>query len=145
MVQHSASCAGGTHDDAAKRASDIYRLHRAAKGMDAVGRWFAAALADGQSDGVLYDSRHDAVLHQHHNEQYYAFICIGPYDMDVCSAAGFLEGMRLCYGSGLTDRDHPAGGRVVIPRNTREEHRSLMRSIQNKGRTRPSGLVYPGE
>lgn len=135
------------HSDAAKRVSDQYRLHRTALGMAAVGRWFAVRISDGTSDGVLYDTRRDAVRHQHHNETYYAFIAIGPYDMDVAEAEEFVSTVRTLYDANirLTDPDHVAGGREVIPRVTREDQASLMRSIRNKGRTRPGGLVYPGE
>lgn len=147
LIQHSAGCAGGAHTDAAKRVSDTYRLHRTALGQAAVGRWFAPALADGASDGVLYDSKRDAVRHQHHNEQYYAFVCIGPYDMNVCEAEEFVRMVRTFYDANirLTDPDHTNGGRDVIPRVTREDQSSLIRSIRNKGRTRPGGFVYPGE
>jgi hypothetical protein len=149
IVKHSAGCpnAGMLHSDAAKRVSDTYRLHKTALGYDAIGQWFAAALADGSSNGVLYETKRDAVRCQHHNEQWYAFIQLGPWDMDVCEAESFIGTVRALYDAGLRlpDPDHARGGRDVITRATREDQRSLIASIANRGRTRPSGLVYPGE
>jgi hypothetical protein len=153
VVMHDVGCERaqrtpfGDHSDAAKRVSDTYRLHRAAEGLAAIGRWFAAALADGTTDGQLYDCKRDAVLHQHHNEQWYAFVCINPGDMNPCEAEGFLAVQRTLYEHGirLTDPDHLRGGREVVQRVTREDQHSLIRSIASGGRTRPSGLVYPGE
>ena len=137
----------GDHSDAAKRASDAYRLHKAALGFAAVGKFIAVALADGSSDGVLYDTKRDAVRHQHHNEQWYAFICINPGDFNPCEAEEYLAINRTLYEHGirLTDPEHARGGREVIQRATVEDQRSLVRSIASGGRSRPSGLVYPGE
>ena len=137
----------GDHSDAAKRCSDTYRLHRTAKGLDAIGQWFATALADGTTDGELYESKSDAVRHQHHNEQMYAFICISPGDWTPCEAEEFLALQRMLYSRGirLTDPDHVRGGRQVVQRAGIEDQRSLVASIANRGRTRPSNLVYPGE
>ena len=148
-VTHSEGCpaAGMPHSDAARRLSDTYRLHRLAAGMDAIGQWFAARLDDGSSDGVLYATRRDAVRHQHHNEQFYAFVAIGPWDTDVCEAEAFIQMNRSLYDAGLrlSDPDHVSGGREVIQRATREDQRSLIASIATRGRVRPSGLIYPGD
>jgi hypothetical protein len=132
---------GKLHSDAAKRVSDAYRLHRSALGVAAVGKWIAVALADGASDGVLYDSKTDAVRHQHGNEVWFAYLTIGPWDMDTCQAEDYLAAVRLWYEAGIPLTDP----REVIPRATVEDQRSLMRSIANGGRSRPSGLIYPGE
>lgn len=153
VVLHQAGCDPrrrtpfGFHSDAAKRVSDTYRLHRTADPIGSIGSWFAAALADGTTDGVLYDGKRAAVRHQHHNEQWYAFVCINPGDMSPCEAEEFLATCRMLYDRGirLTDPDDLHGGRQVIQRATVEDQRSLVRSIANGGRTRPSGLVYPGE
>jgi hypothetical protein len=135
------------HSDAAKRVSDTYRLHRTVMGGDAIGGFFAVKLADGTSDGVLYDTKRDAVRHQHHNEQWYAFVAVGPFDMDVCAAETFIGTVRTFYDAGLRlpDPEHARGGLDVVQRVTREDQASLVASIKGKGRTRPSGLVYPGE
>jgi hypothetical protein len=93
LIPHTPTCMrkGMGHSDAAKRCSDTYRLHRSANLTNAIRKWIAVALADGTSDGVLYDTKRDAVRHQHHNEQFYAFVCIGPHDMAPCDAEEFLE------------------------------------------------------
>jgi len=137
----------GDHSDAAKRVSDLVRLHKAALNQAAIGKFLAVALADGTSDGVLYDTKRDAVRHQKHREQLYAFVCISPGDVTPCEAEEFLATARMLYDKGirLTDPDHAKGGREVIQRAAAEDQRSLMRSIANGGRTRPAGLVYPGE
>jgi hypothetical protein len=149
IVAHSAGCPsrGMLHSDAAKRVSDTYRLHRTALGGDAVGRFMAVRLDDGSSDGVLYDTKRDAVRHQHHNEQFFAFAAIGPWDMDVCEAETFINTVRVFYDAGLRlpDPQDAHGGPDVVQRVTREDQASLVRSIASGGRIRPSGLVYPGE
>lgn len=128
------------HSDAAKRISDTYELHRIAGGLDTVGKWFAAALADGRTDNVLYDSKRDAVLHQHHNEQLYTFIKMNPGPMTPCDAEVMLKTARTLHDKGLrlTDPDDAHGGRDVIKRLTVEDQRTLA-----KGRT--SNLILPWE
>lgn len=136
----------GEHSDAAKRLRDEYALHRLTDPIGNTGRWFAVALQDGSSDHVLYDTRRDAVTHQHHNEMYYAYIQIVPATMTLCDAESFLAAVRKIYDSGtrLTDRDHRAGGREVIARATQEDQYSLIRSINRGGLERPSNLIIPG-
>jgi hypothetical protein len=111
------------HDDAAKRLSDEYNLHRIGMGEKAIGQWFAARLNDGTSDHVLYENKREAVRHQHHNERYYTFIKIGPFSMTDCSAAVMLKTGRALEDSGLrmADPDHHAGGMDVIKRVTVED------------------------
>jgi hypothetical protein len=137
----------GGHSDAAKRVSDTYRLHKIGIGNQAIGQWFAARLADGTTDNVLYGTKRAAVRHQHHNEVYFAFVCIGPGDMSPCEADEFLALNRMLYDKGIrmTDPDDVKGGREIVQRSTVEDQRSLVRSIASGGRIRPSGLVYPGE
>jgi hypothetical protein len=147
LVLHDTDCpnTGAGHSDAAKRVSDTWRLHRSAIGLDAAGKWFAASLADGSSDGVLYDCKRDAVRHQHHNERWYAFLRIGPADCSPCEGEVFLEINRMLWSKNIrmTDPDDLSGGPDVIRRTAREDDRSLMRSIASGGRTRPSNLIYP--
>lgn len=139
-VLHSPGCmTKRAHSDAARRVSDIYRLHRTAQGMDAIGRWFAAALADGTSDGVLYDSKTDAVRHQHHNEMWFAYCSIGPWDMSPCEAEDWLAAVRMFYDAGIPMTDP----REVVQRATREDQRSLIRHVASRGRVPLSGLVNP--
>lgn len=135
---------GQEHTDAAKRVSDTYRLHRLADYFANLGRWIAVALSDGTSDGELYDSKSDCVIHQHHNEMYYAYIRISPHDMTPCASEAYLKVHRTMYDKGirLADPDHRSGGMDLIPRVAREDMRSLMRSVRSGGRIRPSNLTF---
>jgi hypothetical protein len=124
------------HTDAAKRVSDTFRLHRLADPIGNTGRWFAASLADGSSDGTLYDTRRDAVTHQHHNEQNYTFIQIIPADMNPCQAESHMGAIRKLHDAGisLVDRDHRAGGRSLIPRVAAEDQRAQVAAILSGGK-----------
>jgi hypothetical protein len=135
----------GGHSDAAKRASDQWKLHRVALGLGAIGQWFAVRLSDGTGDGTLYPSKYEAVRHQHHNEMYYAFLCIAPTDLGVCDADVYIKTARALYDVGVRMHapDDPAGGRSTIMRATREDQLSLTRSIARRGRTVPGNLVMP--
>lgn len=128
------------HTDAAKRVADIYNLHRIGRGLNAVGKWVAVALSDGHSDDTLYDSKRDAVIHQRHNEKYYAFVCITPSDMKVCEAEVVLRKNRELYDKGLrwSDPDHKHGGPEVIKRLTVEDELASIRG-------RATNLIFPWE
>jgi hypothetical protein len=93
------------HSDAAKRVSDIYSLHRVADPYGNIGSWFAAALADGTSDMVLYDSKQSAISHQHHNENYYTFIQVVPAMMTPCETEVMLKIARMLYDKGNRQTD----------------------------------------
>lgn len=128
------------HSDAAKRLSDTYNLHRIALDLNAVGKWFAASLAEGRSDNVLYDSKLDCVTHQHHNEQYYVFVKIAPCGMDACEAEVMLRTQRNLYDAGMrmADPDHKHGGPDVIRRLTVEDQLQQMMG-------RNTNLIMPWE
>jgi hypothetical protein len=119
------------HSDAAKRLCDTYNLHRIAIGDDAIGKWFAAALSDGDSDQVLYNSKVECVRHQRHNEQYYTYIKIIPPSMKVCEAEVMLTTARQLYDNGMrmTDPDHKHGGLDLITRLTAEDQLAQMRGV----------------
>lgn len=138
-MNHDSYCRTLEHSDAAKRISDTFSLHRIADPIGNVGKWFACAIQDGTTDNTLYDSRVDAIRHQHHNEWYYAYIQIVPSQMTVCAAEMFLSGVRKTYEArkGLMDRDSPNGGLEIIPRLTVEDQRA-----QNAGK--PTNLIVPG-
>lgn len=134
MGQHEHWCKRLSHSDAAKRFADNYNLHRVANPYGSIGKWIAIALQDGNSDQELYDSKLDAVRHQHHNEQRYAFVKIGPYSMALCEAAVILETNRRAYSRGfrMTDPDHKHGGMDLITRLTAEDQLAQMRgAVQN--------------
>lgn len=140
--QHTAWCPSKMfgHTDAAKRVADTYNLHRIGRGINAVKKWFAVSLSEGRSDDVLYDSKRDAVRHQRHMEQYYAFICIAPCDMKACEAEVILSTNRRLYDKGMryADPDHHAGGPEVIKRLTVEDQLAAMRG-------RATNLLMPWE
>lgn len=143
LVAHDPGCkyarpADGGHTDAAKRVADAYNLHLLAGAGFArnpsVGQWLAVALADGASDGVLYETRAACVRHQHHNEQLYAFLRVVPSSMTVCQAEAFLRMHRLAYDNGfrLTDPQAPGGGREIIPRLSGEEFGAQITALERR-------------
>lgn len=90
----------GMHTDAAKRIADQYTLHRLADLYGHIGKWMACRLDDGTSDGILYESKPQAILYQHHNENWYTFIQIVPAQMTPCEAEVMLKTARMIYGAG---------------------------------------------
>jgi len=127
MTQHEYGCRHeGQHSDAAKRLADAYNLHYEAGalyGATNVGKWIAAKLDDGRTDNTVYDSKYDAVMHQHHDEQYYTFVRIIPSSMSVCAAEAMLRMGRLYfdYQMKTADRDSRSGGFEIIPRLSIED------------------------
>lgn len=115
------------HTDAATRVSDEFNTHRMADPYGSIGKYFAAALNDGRSDHVLYDSKQDCIRHQHHNEQFYTFIRISPTTMNPCNAEVMLSVARRAYDNGmrLTDPDHKSGGPELIKRTSLEDQLAL--------------------
>lgn len=95
----------GDHSDAAKRVADIYSLHRIADPYGNIGFWIACSLADGQSDMVLYETKRDAIRHQHHNENHYTYIQIVPSTMTPCEAEVMLKVARMAYDKGMRISD----------------------------------------
>lgn len=142
MTRHEAWCQQKAfgHSDAANRVYDTYNLHRVAIGSDAIGKWFASALADGRSDNVLYDSKRECVRHQHHNEEYYTFIKIVPPSMRICEAEVMLKAARNLHSIGLriADPDHKHGGLDVIKRLSVEDQLA-------QARGRNTNLIMPWE
>lgn len=135
---------GQSHSDAAKRIADEFNMHREADPYGNLGKWLAFALADGSSDHQVYDSKRDAVRHQHHNETRYMFVQVVPRTMWDCDAEALLNVHRRMYNSGvrLVDPDHRAGGPEMIRRATREDMKAQLRVIRSRGRSAPSNLQY---
>jgi hypothetical protein len=123
LVRHDPGCrwsreADGGHSDAAKRISDTYNLHVTCGAR--LGQVFAFGLADGQTDGQLYDSREDAANHQRHNEGWKGYVRIGPGGMTVCAAAAVLRWQRQAAELAPARRGERSGGLEPIPRLTIE-------------------------
>lgn len=127
LLTHDPGCdyarqADGGHSDAARRISDTANLHLMAgegfRGLTGanphIGRVFACGLADGRSDGVLYDTLDDAVTHQHHDEDWYAYLRVSPGGLSVCEAASLLRLHRQGRQAGL--RMAGTTPRVPVPR-----------------------------
>jgi hypothetical protein len=129
LVRHDKGCpnAGLAHSDAAKRVYDTYHLHRTADLYGSLGKWFASALADGTSDNVLYDSKSEAIRHQHHNENYYTYIQVTQANMTVCSAEVMLKIARTLYNKGWRMTDPGTARRDPIKRMSTEDMLDLMR------------------
>ena len=129
-MTHDEGCSVKTHSDAARRASDAVNLHYSVLGFDAVGKWVAVRLSDGRSDGVLYDSKREAVRHQA-DERLCAFIRISPGGMNACRAESFLKMSRMARDAGfrLADPDAKHGGLDLIPRLTNEDQRRQMSAL----------------
>lgn len=137
LIRHDAGCKyarpeGGGHTDAAKRIRDTVNLHMVANRDNSRGCFIACALADGSSDGVLYPTRRAAVIHQHHDEQWYLYIRIMGHSMTICQAESLLYMHRLAYDNGfrMADPDGPGGGHDLIPRITREENAALITALE---------------
>lgn len=88
-------------NDAARRCADHINTHVLVNGEDATGKWVAVKLSDGDSDGILYPTKKDAVRHQLHEMQC-AYICIPPAcHMSTDDAASFLQTNRKLYDAGM--------------------------------------------
>ena len=148
-MTHSIACPkkASEHTDAAKRVADTYALHRLAVPLECVGHWFAVALNDGTSDGVLYPTKQECIRHQKHNEQWYAFVRMMPGTMTVCDAEIFLATHRKMYDAGLRmqDPDDRNGGRDIIPRVNQEDQFSQIMSILSGGRNPQRNMRYRGK
>jgi hypothetical protein len=99
------------YSDAARRCSDWVRLHVIG---GSVGKWAAIRLADGSSDGIAYDTRRDAILHQLH-EQLCCYIKVPPDDMTPREAEYFLGFHRKVYDAGYRMADPDSDVEVIMP------------------------------
>jgi len=105
--------------DAGKRAADIVTMHAIA---GSAGKWAALRLADGGSDGVLYDTRSDAISHQLW-EEYCAYVMIPPGGMTAREGTEWLNFNRSLYDAGwhLADPDHA----VINPVRQEDANRKM--------------------
>lgn len=116
------------YSDAAKRCSDIIKLHILA-GMG--GKYAAIRLSDGGSDDTVYDTRRDAITHQLH-EQQCAYIKIPRDDMPPSHAERFLQIQRELYDKGFRLCD-PDGPELISPITTEglAQSMALLRGARN--------------
>jgi hypothetical protein len=89
--------------DAARRLRDAVNLHvavaRETREQRSTPPFVAIDLADGTSDGVLYDSRRDAVRHQKSDYRFY--VKVGPKGMGEREALVVLMYARRAYKAGV--------------------------------------------
>lgn len=114
--------------DDGRRLADA---HNAARRQGGGGRWIAARLSDGGTDGVIYDARADAVRHQLHETQC-AYIRVFPIsDMTAAEATAILRVNRDAYNAGyrmVDPADSPMmSSRGPVIRPNRAERRRMMR------------------
>lgn len=107
--------------DAGRRCADAVNL---ALSLGGVNKWVAARLSDGGTDGVVYDTKADAIRHQLHEFQC-AYIRIPPDGMTSDHATRFLAVNRKLYDKGMriADPNHEP----IMPR-TNEDYNIFMRS-----------------
>ena len=114
--------------DAAKRCSDIINataiIENEAKNFTE--RWVAIRLSDGGSDGVVYDTRANAVKHQS-DEFLCAYILVPPTGMSPREAEIFMTYHRKLYDAGFRLPDPVS----VIAPVTNEGVVSQLRALRN--------------
>lgn len=84
--------------DAGQRIVDTVNLHLVAPTdiMENVGKWAVFALSDGRSDGVVYDTKDDALRH-HKLPKNYCYMRITPDGITLRDALSFLRISRLTW------------------------------------------------
>jgi hypothetical protein len=89
--------------DAAKRMADtINGILTFSNPFEIRNKWMAFSLAEGHSDGVLYDTRAACIDHQL-DERFYAYVCMKNLMMGAkaLDCQLFLEFHRQAYDSGM--------------------------------------------
>lgn len=120
--------------DRAKRLSGIVNALAICQPLDVLmNSWIAVSLADGGTDGVLYDTRLDAVRHQAYEKQCaYLHLRSAPGGMQVREAYAFLKFHRDAYDSGyvFTDPERPSGGYDMCMPIAREDVRTQLHRLR---------------
>jgi hypothetical protein len=132
--------------DAAKRLSDYVNNVCVFQPLDVViNSWIAVKLSDGSTDGVLYDTRREAVKHQQYEKQcMYLSLRQAPGGMEVQAAYALLKLHRDAYNHpthqvNFIDPEHPTGGTDIRVPIALEDVRSQLRRMhmtRNKRRVR---------
>lgn len=121
-----------TPGDAARRIADIVNAQAVAQPFDVLVRsWMAFKLSDGTSDGVLYDSRPDAIRHQS-NESECLYLCLreAPGGMLPMQAQALINFHRMAYDAGGRVT-HPSDRQMIMPlarEDVMSQYRRLLRS-----------------
>lgn len=126
--------------DAAKRAYDIVRAYAVFVPWDTRVRSFVALrLEDGGSDGVLYESKREAVRHQPHETMcaYFSYRNAPNGFANAREAQVYLDWHRAAYNRGhrLPDPDDQFGGPdAILPVTQEQFHDQIARMIQGSKR-----------
>lgn len=99
--------------DEGRRLSDAVTL---AVSLGGAGRWVAARLSDGGTDGNIYDSRSDAVRHQLHENQC-CYLVIPPTGMPPVEASAYIafHRRRVEAGMDMVDPEQQAPMPLLMP------------------------------
>lgn len=123
------------YSDAAKRAADTVNLHLTFnKWWDIRDKYIAFRMSDGTSDGVLYDTKRDAVTHQLSEQQcfYVSFRNLmngaSPREMQA-----YINFVRDAYDHGfrLVDPDDVNGGPEVVMTTPQRDYWNNMQMLRN--------------
>lgn len=106
--------------DAARRCADTVTLAAIA---GAIGMWVAVKLADGTSDQVIYETRADAIRHQHRPE-HCTFVQIQPGGMRDHEAEALLGYWRKLADANVHD-DDPQLLLPLMPLTRRDQRRQI--------------------
>lgn len=116
------------HSDEAKRVSDVVNLHWIANMWECIGKWVAFRLSDGKNDMALYDSKADAVRHQHDPKKR-LYIRLVPGGMSLCEAEIVLRTARQMASKGWELDTGPELIRRVAPEHQQRILRQLKLNI----------------
>jgi hypothetical protein len=111
----------GRHTDAAKRCADGVNLCIAARGTQAIGRWLAVRLTDGQVDATLYDHQADAVGAKWPYEREHCYLRIPRQWMTLCEAESFMRFNRMRYDAGMGTMPDPRDVIRPLTRTAQEQ------------------------
>lgn len=121
-----------TELDAAKRISATVNAQAVAQPFEVLVRsWMAFKLSDGTSDGVLYDSRADAIAHQS-DERTCLYLCLreAPGGMLPMQARALIRFHRMVYDAGGRVT-HPSDRQLIMPlanEDLMSQYRRLLRT-----------------
>lgn len=135
--------AGMPVTDDGKRLSDAVMVAIAAGGR---GRWIAARLSDGGTDGNVYDTRQDAIRHQLHEEQC-CYVLIPPAgQMPPHEATGYLRFNRSRVAAGMRMVDPEAAAPMPIIQGAADQFlgRFLNRAARRGHRPAQTRTGRPG-
>jgi hypothetical protein len=108
--------------DIGRRAADNINLHVIGKNVN---KWVALRLLDGSSDGIPYDSRRDAIVHQLH-EQQCCYIKVTLDGITPTDALRFILVNRALYDAGFRLADPDMPGEPIYPNTDEELNRIIL-------------------